>query len=365
MAAVSAIRFDLRRAPFSPLSDADLYRHTVEMSTWADEHGFAAITVSEHHGVDFISSPVAMAGMLLGATKSASVMINALLLPLYDPVRLAEDTATLDLMSGGRFRFVAGLGYRHEEFAMAGVDRKRRGKIVEEYLGVLMKAWTGEPFEWQGRTITVTPTPASPAQALVFAGGSVKASAERAARLRLGFFTMSTDPTLGETYEAECKKVGFEHGFFMFPTGPSFVHVAEDPDKAWAELGALRDLRRVHLQHLADRRPPQRRRPRVGQHSRRPQGVRHVGGGHPGRVHRARQADRLGSAAPAHGGHPTRARLAEHAAVRRQGAATHLTAGLTAVARQRPWRMDPRADVAATGGPRRRRGAPGACQDAT
>src|SRR5690606_24917716 len=60
---------------------------------------------------------------------------------------------------------------------------------------------------------------------------------ERAARLGLGFFTMSTDPQLGEIYAAECKKVGFEHGFFMYPNGPSFVHVAEDPEKAWAELG--------------------------------------------------------------------------------------------------------------------------------
>jgi alkanesulfonate monooxygenase SsuD/methylene tetrahydromethanopterin reductase-like flavin-dependent oxidoreductase (luciferase family) len=119
---------------------------------------------------------------------------------------------------------------------MAGVNRKRRGAIVEESMQVMLKAWTGEPFEWQGRTITVTPKPISPPQQLLIAGGSVRASAERAARLGLGFFTMSDDPELGEIYAAECKKVGFEYGFFNSPTGPAFVHVAEDPEQAWEEL---------------------------------------------------------------------------------------------------------------------------------
>lgn len=236
MPAVSAIRFDMRRAPFSPLTDADLYAQCVEMSTWADQHGFAAITVSEHHGVDFISAPVTMAAMLLGRTKNAFVTVNALLVPLHDPVRLAEQVASIDLMSGGRFRFVAGLGYKVEEFEMAGVDRRKRGALVEEYVQVMLKAWTGEPFEWRGRTIVVTPTPKTPGNQLLFMGGSVKASAERAARLRLPFFTMSVDPALGEHYRAACEAVGYE-GVFMYPTGPSFVHVTDDPERTWAEIG--------------------------------------------------------------------------------------------------------------------------------
>lgn len=235
MAAPAAIRFDLRRAPHADVSEADQYRLCVEMSRWADERGFSAITVSEHHGVDFISAPTTLAGVILGATTHARVMINALLLPLHDPVRLAEAAATLDLVSGGRFTFIAGLGYRHEEFAMAGVDRTRRGATSEEYLEVLGRAWSGEPFEWRGRTITVTPTPVSPREQLVWAGGSVRRSAERAARLRLPFFTMSTDPKVGEMYREECARVGYE-GVFMGPYGPLFVHVAEDPEAAWATI---------------------------------------------------------------------------------------------------------------------------------
>ncbi len=236
MGAVSAIRFDMRRAPFAEVTVADQYRECLAMSRWADEHGFSAVSLPEHHGVDFVSAPTTLAGLVLGATRSVRVTVNALLLPLHDPVRLAEEVATLDLTSGGRFTFVAGLGYKVEEFEMAGVDRRRRGAITEEYLQVLRQAWTGEPFEWQGRTIVVTPTPTSPTEMLVWAGGSVRASAERAARLRLPFFTMSTDPTLGEIYREECEKVGYHEGFFMYPTGPSFVHVSKDPERTWAAI---------------------------------------------------------------------------------------------------------------------------------
>ena len=56
-----------------------------------------------------------------------------MLVPLHDPVRLAEQLATASLVSGGRIGFVAGLGYRQEEFDMAGVDRTQRGRLLEEY----------------------------------------------------------------------------------------------------------------------------------------------------------------------------------------------------------------------------------------
>ena len=237
MPAMSAIRFDLRRAPFATVSLADMHRELLEMSRWADQQGFAAVTISEHHGVDFISAPTALAGALLGATSTAHVMVNALLITLHDPVRLAEQVATLDLVSGGRFTIVAGLGYKTEEFEMAGVDRRRRGAIAEDHVEVLLKAWTGETFEWQGRRVVVTPTPASPPAAMLWMGGSVRASAARAARLRLPFFTMSVDPAVGEAFREECEKVGFDEGVFMFPNGPSFVHVAEDPDAVWDAIG--------------------------------------------------------------------------------------------------------------------------------
>jgi alkanesulfonate monooxygenase SsuD/methylene tetrahydromethanopterin reductase-like flavin-dependent oxidoreductase (luciferase family) len=236
MAATAAMRFDMRLAPFATVREADVYAECLAMARWGDAHGIAALTISEHHGVDFISAPTALAGLLLGATTTARVVVNALLVPLHDPIRLAEDIATLDVTSGGRFSFVAGLAYRHEEFEMAGVDRSKRGALVEEYVQVMRRAWSGEPFEWRGRTITVTPRPTSPTEQLMWLGGSVRRSAERAARVRLPFFTMSTDPSLGDVYREECAKVGYDSGFFMSPAGPLFVHVAEDPERAWEAI---------------------------------------------------------------------------------------------------------------------------------
>lgn len=245
---VSAIRFDLRLAPFAKVTEADQHVELLRMCRWADDNGFGAITVSEHHGVDFISSPLTMAGVILGATQRARVTINALLVPLHDPVRLAETIATLDLMSGGRLTCVAGLAYRPEEFEMAGMDRRRRGATVEEWVNVMKQAWTGEPFEWRGRTITVTPKPKSSAQQMLWMGGSVRASAERAARVKLPFFTMANDPSLGEHYYAECAKVGYNEGFFLFPNGPSFVLVSEDPGRTWKAIEpyALYDAQSYH-----------------------------------------------------------------------------------------------------------------------
>lgn len=236
MQPVSAIRFDMRLAPFATVDDPAVHREALAMTKWADANGFLGCTVSEHHGVDFTSAPLILAGLFLGATQTIRVGLSAMLLPLHDPVRVAEQVATLDLVSGGRFTFTAALGYKLEEFTMAGVDRRRRGAIFEEYVNVLKQAWTGEPFTWQGRSIVVTPKPVTPTDQLLSIGGSVPRSAERAARLRLPFFAMSTNTTLGDVYDAACKEVGYA-GTYRYPTGPSFVHVAEDPDAAWAALG--------------------------------------------------------------------------------------------------------------------------------
>src|SRR5579871_5984547 len=95
----AALRFDLRVAPFATTSEAELYATSLEMVRWADERGFLSIAISEHHGVDFISAPTVLGGLMLGATKHARVMVNALLVPMHDPVRLAEQVATLDVTS--------------------------------------------------------------------------------------------------------------------------------------------------------------------------------------------------------------------------------------------------------------------------
>jgi alkanesulfonate monooxygenase SsuD/methylene tetrahydromethanopterin reductase-like flavin-dependent oxidoreductase (luciferase family) len=230
------IRYDLRAPAFAATSHAELYAACLEQCAWADEHGLDFAVLSEHHGVDdgYLPAPVTLAAAIAGRTRRIPISISAVLVPLHDPVRLAEQLAVLDLASGSRVSFIAGLGYRHEEFAMAGVDRRERGRLLEEYVDVMRKAWTGEPFEWRGRTIRVTPRPRTPPMILI--GGSTAAAARRAARLRAGFFPAVGDAQLAEVYQEECRRVGFAGGFVGLPRGPGFVHVSEDPERDWARI---------------------------------------------------------------------------------------------------------------------------------
>jgi len=234
---IVGIRYDLRRPPFATTTHAALYAACLEQCAWADRVGLDVCVLSEHHGLEdgYLSAPVTLAAAIAGRTSRLPITIAAVLLPLHDPVRLAEQVATVQLVSGGRLSLVAGLGYREEEFAMAGIERRRRGELLEEYVAVLRQAWSGEPFVWRGRTIRVTPVPPVPPMVLI--GGSSERAARRAARLRAGFFPAVADPRLLEAYHDECARVGFDGGFAMTPGGPGFVHVSEDPERDWARIG--------------------------------------------------------------------------------------------------------------------------------
>ena len=170
------IRFDLRLPPFATTTKADQYAAALEQSAWADQHGFATVVLSEHHGTDdgYLPSPLVMAGAMAARTERIHITISALLVPLHNPLRLAEDIAVVDNLSRGRLAIVAGLGYRRPEFEMFGVDRTQRGRILEESIEVMRKAWTGEPFEYEGRPAQITPRPFTLPHPLLFIGGSTE-----------------------------------------------------------------------------------------------------------------------------------------------------------------------------------------------
>jgi alkanesulfonate monooxygenase SsuD/methylene tetrahydromethanopterin reductase-like flavin-dependent oxidoreductase (luciferase family) len=254
--ALIGIRYDLRVPAFSSTTHAEAYRACLEQCEWADRLGLELVVLSEHHGVEdgYLPAPLTLAAAIAGRTRQIRLQIAALLVPLHDPVRLAEQLAVLDLASGSRVGFIAGLGYRQEEFDMAGIERGQRAKLFEEAIGVLRQAWTGEPFEWRGRTIRVTPRPANPPMILV--GGSTPVAARRAARLRCGFWPSIGDPALAGVYLAECQKHGFAEGFVSLPSGPAFVHVSRDPEKDWQVIGrhALHDAQSYSSWQTPDQR---------------------------------------------------------------------------------------------------------------
>lgn len=230
-----SLRYDLRAPSFGPPPSA-LYATALEQCVWAEAHGFGMVALSEHHGSDdgYCPSPLVLASAIASRTQTLRILVAAVILPLYEPVRLAEDLAVLDLVSGGRVDLVVGAGYRAAELAMFGRTMDERVALVEEGIALLRAAWTGEEFDYRGRRIRVTPRPARPRGPALVLAGSTKAGARRAARLGDGF--MPVDISLWPVYVEECERLGRDPGPAPAMSGPMFIHVAEDPDKAWAAI---------------------------------------------------------------------------------------------------------------------------------
>ncbi|GAA3067024.1 LLM class flavin-dependent oxidoreductase [Streptomyces glomeratus] len=238
--AVTVVRLNLVEPGATPASLGARYRAALEMAAYADDHGVTTVQTEEHHGVadNWLPSPFAFAGAVFGATRRLTVTVSAAIGPLYDPLRLAEDIAVLDLLSGGRLVTVAGIGYRPEEYALFDVEWKRRGQLQDELLETLLRAWTGEEFRHRGRTVRLTPRPYTRPHPLLLVGGSSKAAARRAARLGLPFFPSAHLPELEAYYRERLVEYGTE-GWTMMPAAETpLLHLVEDPDRAWAEYGA-------------------------------------------------------------------------------------------------------------------------------
>ncbi|MCW8379191.1 LLM class flavin-dependent oxidoreductase [Streptomyces justiciae] len=236
---VTVVRFNLVEPAATPASLRARYQAALEMAAYADEHGVTTVQTEEHHGVanNWLPSPFAFAGAVFGATRRIAVTVSAIIGPLHAPLRLAEEIAVLDLLSGGRLVTVAGIGYRPEEYALFDVEWKRRGKLQDELLETLLKAWTGEEFEYQGRTVRVTPRPFTDPHPLLLVGGSSKAAARRAARLGLPFFPSAHLPELEAYYKERLVEYGTD-GWTMMPAAETpLLHIAEDPDAVWATHG--------------------------------------------------------------------------------------------------------------------------------
>jgi len=159
-----------------------------------------------------------------------------LLVTLYDPIRLAEEIAILDLASAGRFSFVAGLGYRPLEYSALDKDWDSRGQRMDHVIETLLKAWTGEPFEYNGETIRVTPIPLSTPHPPFAIGGMSKAAARRAARFGLPFYPPMAMPELADVYREELERCGKQGAVFFPEEENSMIFIDEDPERAWPEL---------------------------------------------------------------------------------------------------------------------------------
>ncbi|MBW2274506.1 MAG: LLM class flavin-dependent oxidoreductase [Deltaproteobacteria bacterium] len=234
------IAFDMRAPAFgAPVED--LYAAALDQCAWADSLGFDFVGIGEHHATDdgYLPSPLIFAAAAAGRTDRIRLRPSVLLAPLYDPVKLAEDLAVLQIASRGRLVVGIGAGYRPCEFAMFGKRREERRRLYEEAIEVLRQAWTGEWFEYRGRRVRVTPVPDPPPP--IWLGGAHPAVARRAAHIADRFF-----PPQGENwdiYREECRIAGKPDPGPCPKPGPIYVHVTRDPEAAWERVTP-------HIEHV-------------------------------------------------------------------------------------------------------------------
>jgi len=175
------------------------YRETLELVRLAERVGFDSAWVSEHHGSSdgYLPSLLPMLAAFAAVTERIELGTGVILTPLHDPLRLAEDAAVVDQLSGGRLLLGIGNGWREEEFRMFEASKAERGARTEETIEVLRRAWTGRRFSFEGRTlrydrVKVTPGPARPGGPPILLGGYDRKAVIRAGRLADGYITDET-----------------------------------------------------------------------------------------------------------------------------------------------------------------------------
>jgi len=160
----------------------------------AEACGFDSCFFGEHHQDrdGFLPSPLVVATAVAARTTRLRVGTSVVLLPLHHPVRVAEDAATLDLVSKGRLVLGVGIGYQPADFRAFDVPMEHRLARFEESLEILRLCWAGEPFSFRGthytlQDVQILPRPLQRPGPPLWIGASVPAAARRAGRMADGF----------------------------------------------------------------------------------------------------------------------------------------------------------------------------------
>lgn len=221
------------------------YRDIIELARVVEESGLDGVWVSEHHGSadGYLPSLLPLLAAMASVTDRVELGTGVVLAPLHDPLRLAEDFAVVDQISGGRTVCGLGVGWREEEFRMFGVPVAERVGRLSETVAILRHAWTGERFSFNGKHYTydqvaVTPAPARVPPILL--GGFVDAAIRRAGQIADGYISSRVPAArAGEAFRmaADARRGAGGEG----PPIVAILHnafVTKDPDKDWPMIAA-------------------------------------------------------------------------------------------------------------------------------
>ena len=241
----NAIKFgyllSVRNPPGSNLDFGTLYAEMFRQAEFVDQAGFDSIWLTEHHFTDdgYLAAIMPTLAAIAARTTRVSIGTYVLLAPFYHPLRLAEDTATIDVISNGRLRLGIGLGYRGEEFGGFQISRKQRLGRTLETIEILKRAWTGERFSFAGKyfqfhDVRVLPRPISQPHPELLWGGMAPAAIKRGAELDLSFAC-----NLGQRevalYRETLQQLGKDPVAYNI-VNSRIVYVADTAEQAWTDI---------------------------------------------------------------------------------------------------------------------------------
>ena len=173
-----------------PKAEARYYTEALEQVVWAEQLGFDSVWLTEHHfsrhGI--ISATMTVLAYLAGVTKTIRLGSAVAVLPFHNPIQVAEEAATVDLLSHGRLDFGVGRGFQWGEYHKLNIPMEEASRRFEESMEVITKAWTlDEPFDhhgefWNFTDMTIHPKPVQSPHPPVWVAASSPASVDRVAR---------------------------------------------------------------------------------------------------------------------------------------------------------------------------------------
>jgi alkanesulfonate monooxygenase SsuD/methylene tetrahydromethanopterin reductase-like flavin-dependent oxidoreductase (luciferase family) len=232
---------DFRNPHESRISFQDFYDAMFRQIEFAEAAGLDSIWLTEHHFTDdgYLAAVMPTLAAIAARTTRVTLGTYVLLAPFYHPLRLAEDAATIDVISHGRLRLGIGMGYRAEEFDGFQVSQKTRLSRTLETIEILKRAWTGETFSFEGkhfkfRDVRVLPRPVSKPHPELLWGGMTETAIKRGAELGLSF---ACNLGLREVnlYRESLRKLGKNSDDFSI-VNSRLIYIAETPEKAWDDI---------------------------------------------------------------------------------------------------------------------------------
>ena len=241
--------YDFRNPPDSGVKDQVLYGEILEQVTWLDQLGADLVWFTEHHFVEdgYLPSWIPVAGAMSSITKHVRFGTDICLMPFNHPIRLAEDLAVLDNLSGGRVEVGLGIGYAPHEFRGFGFPVSRRVSLMEEGIEMLQKCLSGEPFSFHGKRyqfedVKITPGYVQEGGPPLWVAAMSEAGALRAAKYNTNFLPQGLKANSYDPWVEKLEATGRNPGDHRVGIIRSIL-VTEDRDRDWQAVRAAERYR--------------------------------------------------------------------------------------------------------------------------